>query len=327
MPRLDGLVLQKTKFKYITADLNSSNLKDGVKAFKETCHKISILKGKIFQDNKEVWKNICNNISAKPSYFIENFNIYRVRKALENKIFLTGYYEIELNGSRKKKGKYIYPIYKSPRQELLNLSRKEIEDGALENKNLELLYVDDFAKLFFLHIQGSGKIKLEDGTTINVGFAAKNNQKYSSIGKYFIDEGIIKRENISALKIMDWLRSNPEEATKITEMNASYIFFEERENSATGSLGVPVTGEGSIAVDKKFIPLGMPVFLKTKLNNGEEFNNFVNAQDTGSAIKGALRADIFFGNGERAERLASGMKNHGELYLLAPKGINPRDYF
>lgn len=319
-------ILVKANYKYIEG-FNDKNLKAGTEAFKRTCQKLGQLKSKIFTENIEIWKNICENIAPSSEFYAKNFSIFRVLDLIDTEAFYTGYYEIALIGSRNKSEKYRFPLYKLPKEEFLELKREEIEAGALKNKDLEIVYVDDPAKLFFLHVQGSGKITLDDGKVINVGFAGKNKHEYESIGKYFLENDIFERDDISALKIMDWIRDNEKSAAEIMNKNPSYIFFEERENGATGSLGVELVPEGSIAVDREKIPLGIPLFITTRMPNGKKYNKLLNAQDTGSAIKGILRGDIFFGFGQKAENSASVMKQYGKKYFLIPKDINPQQYF
>lgn len=309
-------------------NLPHNSTKQAILAFQKGCNKINKNRSPIFADNKEIWQNICEEAQNNDRIFQDKFNLYRIHTATKSTGLFTGYYEISLNGSRTKQGDYKYPIYRTPSDEKdLNLTRKEISDGALNGKNLEILYVNDLAKLFFLHIQGSGVVKLQDGKEIFIGFDKKNKHKYHSIGKYFLEKKIFTRENISALAIMDWLRNNPDKADEITNLNPSYIFFRERNARATGSLGIELTAEGSIAVDRNIIPLGLPLFLRTILPDNNKFSKILIAQDTGSAIKGVIRGDIFFGSGNYAENIASGMKNPGKLYMLIPKDINPNDYF
>lgn len=322
----DSVILQKVRFK--DTKFIGENLQDSVDSFKKSCPKILASEQLIFKENQSVWQDICNDIKPSLNFFIENFDIYKIHSKFFERELFTGYYEIALEGSKNKNEEFKYPLYKLPDDKsLLELSRDEIERGALSNKGFELMYVNNQAKLFFLHVQGSGKVRMENGEYIYVGFAGKNSHKYYSIGKYFLENNIFTRDTISALNIMKWLQENKDKASDIMNQNPSYIFFEIRDNSATGSLGVPLTAEASIAVDKKYYPLGVPLLLQTSLPDGSNFNNILIAQDTGSAIKGVERGDIFFGSGERAENLASDMKNSGELFLLLPKTIDPEPYF
>ncbi len=288
----------------------------GLEAFQKSCSK---LKGG-FQD-------LCNKNDISYQYLVQNFDLYIIRQDSDYGALYTGYYEIELEGDYKKSSRYKYPIYKLPENDnLKQLSRAEINKGALSNENLEIIYVDDYAKLFFLHIQGSGRVKLPSGKYINIGYAGKNSHSYYSIGKWFVEEGIFTKADISALKIMDWLRANPTKAQEIMEMNQSYVYFVKREDRATGSFGVPLTSDGSIAIDSKIYKYGTLFYILVSVENEGSLQRVVTAQDTGGAIKGGLRADIFFGGGERAENLASNMKNIGSKFMLVPKNMKPTDF-
>jgi len=247
----------------------------------------------------------------------------------KNSGLFTGYYEIELYGRRYKDDKYKYPIYSKP----LDLetgdtyyTRGQIEDGILNGDRLELFYVDDKVDLFFLHIQGSGRVVLENNVIKRIGFSAKNNQPYTAIGKVMVDKGILKRGNVSAGIIKEWLRNNPQQADEIMNKNQSFIFFRELDDDyIRGAEGAVLTPERSLAVDNAIIPFGFPIWLETSLpieNKGKiPYNRLVVSQDTGSAIKGAVRGDVFFGFGERAEELASYMKQKGKYYILLPVDV------
>jgi len=176
-------------------------------------------------------------------------------------------------------------------------------------------------------VQGSGRVKLENGEYLNVGYAGKNSKAYYSIGKWFIENEIFTKDSISALKIMDWLRNNPDKADYVMNLNESYVFFEIRKNRATGSLGIPLVAEGTMAVDRKRLKLGIPIYIMTDVLGKYSYSKLLMAQDTGGAIKSALRGDIFFGSGKRAEQLASVMKNRGLMFVLLPKGVNPNSFF
>jgi membrane-bound lytic murein transglycosylase A len=232
----------------------------------------------------------------------------------------TGYYVPELKGSKTKSDTYKYPVYARPKD--LNseayLTRAEIEDGALENKGLELVYVNDKVDLFFMQVQGSGRVMLEDGSVMRLGFAGKNNRPYSSIGRYIIDNNIIPNGDVSYFSIKDWLKNNPEEAEEIMNVNQSYIFFKpSNSDMVIGSQGAPLMPYRSLAVDTDIIPLGFPIWLSINTPN-TPYQKLVIAQDTGSAIKGAVRGDVFFGRGKSAENLAAKMNFKGKYYILLP---------
>ncbi len=256
-------------------------------------------------------------------FFEQNFTPFRISNNGKPDALFTGYYEIELSGSRKKTGKYKYPIYKKPKKVSGCMTRAQIESGVLADENLELLYVNDKIDLFFLHIQGSGRVKLEDGSFVRVGYAGRNGCKYSAIGKFLADEGEIARDEISAQTIKAWLRANHKRAQEMMNKNEAYIFFRETgKDGVFGAQGVPLTPEHSIAIDKRFVPFGMPVWVETILPDGTAFNRFTVAQDTGSAIKGPARADIFFGHGKMAEETAGKMQQFGKMYFLIPNAVS-----
>ncbi len=232
----------------------------------------------------------------------------------------TGYYVPELKGSKTKTDIYKYPVYARPKD--LNsesyFSRAEIEDGALEGKDLELVYVDDKVDLYFMQVQGSGRVILEDGSIMRLGYAGKNNRSYSSIGRYIIDNNIIPNGDFSYFSIKNWLKNNPEEAEEIMNVNQSYVFFRPSNSDAViGSQGSPLMPYRSLAVDTDIIPLGFPIWLNINTPNAP-YQKLVIAQDTGSAIKGAVRGDVFFGRGKSAENLAGKMNYKGKYYILLP---------
>lgn len=308
-----------------------------LEAFKKSCSNADFLNlniGKqksILKDSLRDWKKCCTlaqrgEYSSPKKFFMNNFIPYKIIYKNEEEGKFTGYYKIELEGSLKKEGKYKYPVYKSPMSaELNNYTRKEIEEGVFDNKSLELLWVSDRVRLFFMHIQGSGFINLENGDSVNLGFFSKNNYPYTSIGKVIIEKKYMKKEDLNAFSIIQWLYKNPEKQNEILYSNESYIFFHILKNKATiGSSGAELIPERSIAIDNEFIPYGLPLWLETsfKDKDSEEvkgYNHLMVSQDTGSAIKGGIRGDIFFGTGKDAERKASYQNYKGRYYILLPK--------
>lgn len=240
----------------------------------------------------------------------------------------TGYYEASLRGSRFKTAKYKYPIYAKPKDldSEPYLSRAEIESGALKNKNLELLYVDDKVDLFFMHIQGSGRVRLDDGTEVRVAFAARNNLPFIAIANYMYDNNLIDRGSFSSLGVRQWLKNNPDKMDEVMNINPAYTFFRISEGEyVVGAQGTPLTAERSLAVDNDIIPYGLPLFVDTKLKKPDgskpQYSHLFIAQDTGSAIKGVVRGDIFFGYGKDAEEKAFRMASQGRYYILLPIDI------
>jgi membrane-bound lytic murein transglycosylase A len=265
----------------------------------------------------------------------------------------TGYYEPLLHGSRRRGGRYTVPLYLRPpelvmvdlgdfREELRGQriagkvvdgslepypGRREIDEGALAGRELELVWVDDPVDAFFLHIQGSGRIRLAEGSEMRVGYAAQNGHPYRAIGRDLIERGALRREEVSMQTIRQWLEANPEQAAEVMQKNASYVFFQEiKGESPLGAQGVPLTAGRSLAVDRKFLPLGVPLWLSASLppaaegQPGRRLRRLMVAQDTGGAIRGPVRGDVFWGHGDEAADLAGKMRHRGRLWVLLPKG-------
>ncbi len=312
---------------------------------------------------KPVWLPICaevakvgdDDVSAQRAFYETWFTPYQVFNPDGTDTgMVTGYYEPLLKGSRRRSKRFAYPIYAPPEDmlevdmgELYPQFRGQTVRGRLEGKRVvpyfnraeidaglattlkgnEIFWVENQVELFFLQIQGSGRIELEDGTRVKVGYAQQNGHDYTSIGRKLVDMGELKLEEASMQGIKNWARKNPDRLPVLLGQNPSYIFF--RELPATlsaplGALGVPLTEEYSIAVDKRSIPLGVPVFLATtRPNSPEPLNRLMFAQDTGGAIKGAVRADFFWGFGEIAAVRAGSMKQTGRMWVLFPKGGEP----
>lgn len=284
-----------------------------------------------FHDVCEIASVVKNMSNQQSRNFFENwFKPFLVETSYGNSNGLfTGYYEARLNGSKIKTEKYQYPLYAKPKDldpSSPYLTRAEIESGALKNKNLELIYVDDKVELFFLHIQGSGRITLENGAQIHATYAGRNNQTFTGIGTYMADRGYIAHNNISATSIKKWLRENPDKADEVMNINPAYTFFKFSDGEyVVGAQNVPLSAERSLAVDSDIVPYGFPLWVETSFKNKngvkEKFEKLVIAQDTGSAIKGVIRGDIFFGHGDEAEEKASSMASSGRYYILLPINI------
>lgn len=206
-------------------------------------------------------------------------------------------------------------------------TRAQINGGALNGRAPVLAYAEDPVELFFLHIQGSGRIRTPDGRYIRLGFADKNDYPYVSIGRYMADRGYLPLAQTSMQGIQAWLRSHPDRLAEVLGQNPSYVFFRELpagNDGPIGSLGVPLTGGYSGAVDRRFITLGAPLFLATAHpETGRALNRLIMAQDTGSAINGAVRVDFFWGYGDEAGRVAGKMKQTGYVWQLLPNGELP----
>ena len=265
---------------------------------------------------------------------------------------LTGYYEPVLMGSRTPNGPYQTPIYKRP-PDLINVvhdtrrgtlkagslthvrktatgtepyfTRAEIESGALKDKGLELLYLTDSVDIFFMQIQGSGRIKLTDGTTVRVHYDGKNGYPYSSIGRYLIDKAIAPADRMSMAALMAWLRADLERGRQVMWQNVSYVFFREiKDNvgSPLGAMQVPLTPERSLAIDTAYHALGTPIYVSSPtmkhVPKAAPFNRLMVGQDVGSAIRGSERGDIYFGSGDAAAKIAGSTKHPGRFFVLVP---------
>jgi len=262
----------------------------------------------------------------------------------------TGYYEPLLHGSRSPTARYRYPVYGVPddlvavdlpafgidaRESRLRarldgkrivpyFERAQIEAGAALLNGKEIAWVEDPVELFFLQIQGSGRIELDDGGVMRVGYADHNGHPYRSIGRLLIDRGELPPERASMQGIKAWAQQNSDKLRAVLDHNPRYIFFRELPPNLSGplgALGVPLTARRSIAVDPRYVPLGTPVFLATTWPlSSKPLRQLMLAQDTGSAIRGAVRADFFWGYGEEAGREAGRMKQALRMWLLLPRG-------
>lgn len=304
------------------------------------------------------WKVACgaatalkNPTSVKVAdYLFSHFDVYQANNEDgTNTGLVTGYYQPLLKGSRKKSAKYPYPLYREPDDlvtvELADsfpeLKYKRVR-GKLEGKKLvpyrtraeidkkpaplagsEIFWIDDIIDVFFLQIQGSGVVQLENGEQLQVGYANQNGHRYRSIGRILVKRGDLKLHQASMAGIKNWARNNLDKLQALLNSNPSYVFFRELPAGLPGplgALGVPVTAERSIAVDRSFIPLGAPVFLSTtQPNSSTPLKRLMMAQDTGGAIKGGVRADFFWGAGDKAGAKAGSMKQQGQVWVLLPK--------
>ena len=242
---------------------------------------------------------------------------------------VTGYYEPELKGSRVKDAAHPYPLYRLPPKPT-QFDRAEIDGGALGGRKLELLWVSDRVEAFFLQVQGSGRVRLQSGEVVRVGFAGTNERTYVSIGKAMVDAGIMTKEEASLQSIRAYLNAHPDEIDSWLHRNPRYVFFKEQtgadENAGPlGALHVPLTAGRSIAVDPAFVPLGLPVWLDTtRPVTNAPLQRLVAAQDKGSAIKGSGRIDLFWGAGDEAEAMAGVMKSQGTYWVIVPRAAGER---
>jgi len=298
----------------------------------------------------EHWQDICIRAKIHPdnksrSFFENYFEPYGMHtNYLQLNGLLTGYYEPLLLGSRSRSVGYPVPVWGVPRDyvkgALYPMTRQQIDKKGLYDKAQILLWLSDPVELFFLQVQGSGRVKLDDGTVVGLQFAAKTGHPYVAIGKVLIERGELTPENVSMQSIKQWLHDHPDQMQDVMWKNPSYVFFNrmDRTNGPVGAQGVVLTAEGSMAVDPAYIPYGVPVWVDTEIPRvidpekleenrhphdhtvaREDFRRLLIAQDTGSAIKGPLRGDIFFGHGNQAGLIAGQMKRPGFFTLLLPR--------
>jgi len=310
---------------------------------------------------QEAWRGVCATAESlmKPGreearrFFELNFTPYQlIHVDGGEQGLITGYYEPLLRGSRKPSARYRYPIFGVPddllvvdltevypelkgmrlrgrlegRRIVPYYDRGQIEQGHAAVAGRELIWVDDAIELFFLQIQGSGRIALESGETMRVGYADQNGHPYRSIGRLLVERGELPLEKASMQGIQAWARANPGKLTELLNHNASYVFFRELPADLPGplgALGLPLTARRSVAVDPGFVPLGAPVYIATTWPlSSRPLNRLMLAQDTGGAIRGAVRADFFWGFGNDAAREAGRMKQALRMWVLLPNGFS-----
>ncbi|HVJ42645.1 MAG TPA: MltA domain-containing protein [Dongiaceae bacterium] len=285
------------------------------------------------------WHNPCAQARQLPAAnepalrrFVEAaFRPFRARDSNGRPGFFTAYYEPELEGSLTPSALYHVPLYRLPPQPV-SYSRQQIDEGILAGQHLELVWVTDPVDAFLLQIQGSGRIRLPDGRIQRIGYAGDNGQKFGAIGKMMIDAGLVDREHASMQSIRAWLKAHPQEAVGWMQKNPRYIFF--RPITGDGPVGaesLPLTPGRSLAVDTSFLALGLPLWLDTTwpvdlgtARKGDPLQRLMVAQDVGSAIKGPVRGDIFWGSGEPALTFAGSMKNSGSYYVFLPVTVASR---
>jgi peptidoglycan lytic transglycosylase A len=296
-------------------------------------------------------------------FFERNFRPLRVAKLGDSAGFLTGYYEPVVEGSRFPTRIFKVPIYRRPPdlvpplnanstgpgfpnkgQSLRRTSsgelvpyydRGEILDGALDGQHLEICWIKDQTDLLIIQIQGSARVRLEDGVVVRINYDGHNGYPYVPVGRILIERNIIPREEMSMQRIRDWMRANPESAEEVRRQNRSFVFFRivglsdgSDEREAIGAQGIPLTAERSIAVDKALHVYGTPFFIQASLpltgdRQTASFERLMIAQDTGSAIVGPARADIYWGGGERAGQLAGRLRHPGRFAMLVPRELDP----
>ncbi|WP_339036058.1 MltA domain-containing protein [Bradyrhizobium symbiodeficiens] len=301
---------------------------------------------------------LADDAKAK-TFFEENFAPLRISRLGEPDGFVTGYYEPVLEGSRTQTDVFNVPVYRRPsnlfvrgyKQDSVSLPNKgpvyrkigrrklvpyydrgEIEDGKIAGRGLEIAWLKDPTDLLFAQIQGSARIKFDDGGTVRLNYDAYNGYPYTAVGRVLIERGIIPKEEMSMQKIREWMAQNPDGAKDLRRQNRSYIFFREvnlsEKEEAVGAQGIPLTAGRSIAVDKALHVYGTPFFIEGELPIDSErsktpFHRLMIAQDTGSAIIGPARADLYFGAGADAGRVSGRLRHPMHFVMLVPKGLDP----
>ena len=316
--------------------------------------------GTSLRDPCRVAKGLELNDGAKAkAFFEEQFLPLRISRLGEGEGFVTGYYEPVIDGSRTQNEVYNVPVYRKPsnlfvrgykqsatsmpdggdvfrkvgRRKLVPYyDRAEIEDGAIDGRGLEICWLRDQTDLLFSQIQGSARVSLEDGSTVRINYDAHNGYPYTPVGRILIDRGIIPKDQMSMQKIREWMEQNPDGANELRRQNKSYIFFREVQLSdkdeAVGAQGVPLTPGRSIAVDKSLHVYGTPFFIEGELPIESErsktpFGRLMIAQDTGSAIVGPARADLYFGAGVDAGKVSGRLRHNMRFVILVPNSLDP----
>ncbi|MCP4355325.1 MAG: murein transglycosylase A [Proteobacteria bacterium] len=305
------------------------------------------------------WQNFCSGLNSLQDdkitikQYFEKLSVVSVETPFRDNSLFTGYYSPILNGSYTKTDKFKYPLYKKPADLVSgNLeeffpnnkdfkfkkifakldtekgvispyyNREQIEQDGILSEDDVIVWVDDKIDAFFLQIQGSGTVKLENGEKIFVGYSAQNGKNYYAIGAYLVEKDWLTKEEVSLQTIKSFLQAHPEVQDEVLHQNESYVFFKKKEDGPYGAFGMILESNHSIAVDRNYIPLGVPLFIETKLTADDSgFNNMVFAQDIGGAINGEIRADIFFGEGLQAELYSGKQKSQGKMYVFSAKSF------
>lgn len=333
---------------------NGQNFEKSVELFKRNCPSlIKRVSKKSYKldvfGSASAWEHVCNQAqnvvghASSEQFFKDHFKVVEVQS--QKPSLFTGYYAPIIQGSLVKTIEFSTPLYEKP-QDLYTADlglfdpefkgkrlivrvdektkrikpyyvRAEIEDEKHQAKPFVWL---DPVDAFFLHIQGSGYIKLASGDVLHVGYGGNNGHKYKAIGRTLIENKWMKKEDVTMQSLHTWLKENPDKRQKVFNSNPRYIFFREGNGQTTGSLGVPLTEGKSLAIDPNHIPLGVPLYVQTHTTyNQKRFNRMMFAEDTGAAIVGGVRGDIYFGLGEKAEKFAGAQNASGSLYVIVPK--------
>jgi membrane-bound lytic murein transglycosylase A len=327
---------------------NRDHLSEAMPAFAKSCAVFAKLRddravgtrtigGQAIGGHVADWRPACAALArvkpgddaAAAAFLAANFQPFATLDRDTDQGFFTGYYETELEGARRPDAVYATPLYRAPVPPV-TYSRAEIDAGALQGKGLELLWLKDPVDAFMLQIQGSGLVRLPDGKKIRIGYAGNNGQDFVPVARLMIQAGLIPKNQASMQSVRNWLRAHPDRAEYWMQKNPRYIFFRELGGDSAsltgpaGAMGITLTPTRSMAIDPDFLPLGAPVWLDTAAPDGSKLQRLMVAQDVGSAIKGPIRGDLFWGTGESALEFAGRMKNPGRYYVLLPKTLAAR---
>jgi membrane-bound lytic murein transglycosylase A len=334
-------------------------------AFQRSCVEI-LASGHGFERNvrfggkRADWLEVCKNaVQAKSArrFFEEEFTALKVADPVRHEGLFTGYYEPEAEGSRTAGNGYDVPIYRKPNdlvsfdqaiEKQINLkygrmvqgkpagyfTRREIEEGALRGRDLEIVWLKSWVDAFFIHVQGSGRVRFADGSTMRLAYGAKTGQPYTGIGGLLVERGILTKDNMSMQALRKWMKDNPGSARELMWENKSFVFFREvrvddPSLGAPGAQQVSLTPLRSMAIDRSLWMFGTPIWLDAKVPSGpanelQPFRHLMVAQDTGTAIKGHVRGDVYWGWGDKAALTAGHMKSPGSMIVLLPKKLAAR---
>lgn len=335
--------------------LGSADAEAGLLSFIESCPSLLRREDSTGLTRQSDWQTPCDAAPSAKGNATNFFKAYfETARIGSGEAFATGYFEPEIRGCRTRKPGCEVPVYAMP-DDLIRqwpdstpqsdrtgrpplgridangdfvdyFDRAAIEDGALAGRGLEIAYAYDAVEMFFLQIQGSGRLAMDDGSVMRIGYAGQNGRGYTGIGGVMRERGLLGNgpgQYAGSMQgIMQYIRENPRDGRDLMRLNKSWIFFTElRGDGPLGSLGIPVRRESSVAIDPRFVPYGAPVWLDL---DRDVADGLWIAQDTGGAIKGANRFDTFWGAGEDARTIAGGMSGRGTAYILLPKGTVKR---
>lgn len=357
----EHVVLQTASFSDLPG-WNADTIREALPALQSSCARIlkkpagapfgKLDQARTYGEWHPVCRALANNTFRSDAqlraFFEHHFQPYAVTNGKTSEGLFTGYYEATLRGSQSKHGLYRYPLHARPddlvmvqlgdfREDLkgrriagrvVNGSLKPYEDradivaGQWPHNDKVLLWVDSPVDAFFVQIQGSGTVEMDDGSIMRIGYAGQNGHPYYAIGRELIKRGALTKDTVSMQSIREWLEHNPDQADEVMNTNQSYVFFTAKsEPGAIGGEGVVLTPERSLAIDHTLLPYGLPVWVSAQapMESETDINRLMVAQDTGGAIRGAVRGDVFWGHGKRAEHMAGPMKSRGQYWVLLPR--------